>query len=301
MNIKQQLFSIDTAEAETRIAEPILTDSFHRNDSFLKISYKLQSSLDINTIINQFAKEIRRVVPCDGVHFTHDTENLQHSVGSARQNYCSYRLIIDNDILGDIKFSRHEAFTEDEILRLENLLCVLLYPLRNALNYLYALKSALYDPLTDLPNRGAFWTTMKRELGLAKRYGMNFSLLSLDLDHFKHINDTYGHQTGDKVLKTFANLLSDCIRNTDIAFRFGGEEFLILLGKTEAQGAVLLADRIRKTLQELTLCYENVNFNVTCSIGIATYVPGDNAESLLERADQALYRAKGEGRDRICI
>jgi len=123
--------------------------------------------------------------------------------------------------------------------------------------------------------------------------------MMLDIDHFKKINDTYGHLAGDFVLKEIAKIVKNLIRKSDICGRFGGEEFVILLPNTKLSGAMKLAERIRETIQNHTFDFNGKKINVTVSIGITSVGVNDSYESLISRADEALYEAKEKGRNRI--
>ena len=123
--------------------------------------------------------------------------------------------------------------------------------------------------------------------------------MMLDIDHFKKINDTYGHLAGDFVLKEIAKIIKDSIRKSDICGRFGGEEFVIVLPNTKLSGAMKLAERIRETIQNHTFDFNGKKINVTVSIGITSVGVNDSYESLISRADEALYEAKEKGRNRI--
>jgi diguanylate cyclase (GGDEF)-like protein/PAS domain S-box-containing protein len=162
---------------------------------------------------------------------------------------------------------------------------------------------AITDSLTSLYNRRHFFDLAEKELGRAKRYQHAVSLIMLDLDFFKNVNDTYGHLAGDMALKKVAQLIKDSIRQVDIAARFGGEEFVILLPETEIQQAVLLAERLRKNVRENPLILKNGTVDVSISIGISNKKAIDplSVEVLIHCADQALYEAKKLGRDQVRI
>lgn len=154
------------------------------------------------------------------------------------------------------------------------------------------------DPLTGLYNRRYLDSTMAREIARCKREGRPLSLMLIDIDHFKRINDAYGHQAGDAVLKNLAVSLQ--ARATDIACRYGGEEFLLLLPDMPGAVALERAELQRKAFAATTLAFGEFQIRATLSIGIATYpAHGASSEELVRRADQALYRAKAEGRNRV--
>ncbi len=158
------------------------------------------------------------------------------------------------------------------------------------------------DSLTGLLKHSRIKEQVDAELSRAIRSGENLSVVMLDLDHFKQVNDTYGHSAGDKVIKATAHLLRQRLRKTDAVGRYGGEEFVAVLPRCSGEEAQILMDDVRQRLRDITFSADQRNFNVTLSAGIAAYRPGvERAEQLLQEADAALYRAKGEGRNRICL
>jgi len=159
-------------------------------------------------------------------------------------------------------------------------------------------RDAMTDPLTGLLNRRALFD----QYG-SQPVGPHTAIIAFDLDSFKAINDRHGHAAGDKVLAEFADLCRQSIRDTDLAGRYGGEEFFILLPEIDLKTAILSAERIRMTVagHAFTL-RDNTVLNITCSLGIAMYLPDrDDLDKLLLRADQALYQAKHQGRNRCCV
>ncbi len=157
------------------------------------------------------------------------------------------------------------------------------------------------DPLTGLANRGSALAELQNRFGLSQRYGRPLSVVVCDLDHFKQVNDTYGHGAGDFVLHTFGERLIATLREADLAGRIGGEEFLMVLPETDLAGARPFAERLRKAIAATPIQLASGGLTVTCSMGIAERTGDDlNAGQLLARADAALYRAKGGGRNQVC-
>jgi diguanylate cyclase (GGDEF)-like protein/PAS domain S-box-containing protein len=164
------------------------------------------------------------------------------------------------------------------------------------------LRLAATDPLTGACNRREFMALSEREIGRAARYSHPVSVLMLDLDHFRRINDTYGHAAGDKVLQRFAMLCANGLRNVDVFGRWDGEEFAALLPETDIQGASVIAERLRRIVADNVLTVQDHKINFTVSIGVAECKPGDiGIDSAIGRADSALYDAKKAGRDRISV
>ena len=159
---------------------------------------------------------------------------------------------------------------------------------------------ARFDALTGVLSRRALLDVLDTEVERAKRYGSALACLMLDLDHFKKINDTYGHQFGDKVLHQIAQVISGHCRTNDFFGRYGGEEFLMVLPETRMDGATTFAERLRSAVAETSL--DRNEERITVSIGVAEWHNGDgSASNLIAQADQALLQAKAAGRDRIMI
>ena len=157
---------------------------------------------------------------------------------------------------------------------------------------------ARVDILTGLTNRRSFIESAHDFIARAKRCpNTNLYLLMIDIDHFKKVNDTYGHAAGDAVLIAVAKTLSDTIRTIDVVSRLGGEEFAALMENKESQGAIDLSERLRKAIENLVVVFEGQTIQITTSIGIAKWQPIDNLDSLLNQADNALYLAKKLGRN----
>lgn len=158
------------------------------------------------------------------------------------------------------------------------------------------------DVLTFLPNRRKIIVDLQEEVIRSNRYNTSLSISLLDLDHFKNINDTYGHTTGDEALRSVAARLREQIRHPDTIGRYGGEEFLIVLPNSEIKAAEEQAERLCQTIRALQIEANDHLFKVTISIGVAQYKIGhENWEGFLHRADEALYQAKNLGRDRWVI
>jgi diguanylate cyclase (GGDEF)-like protein len=140
---------------------------------------------------------------------------------------------------------------------------------------------------------------LEREVELSHRHGAPLSLIMLDVDRFKSINDRHGHMVGDMALKAIAKCTLSCIRESDIVFRYGGEEFCIALSNTSLAGARKLAERVRRALEILVVRTSGIRVHVTASFGVATLEENDDVAHLVAKADQSLYRAKELGRNRI--
>ena len=164
-------------------------------------------------------------------------------------------------------------------------------------------QQTIRDPLTGLYNRRFLEESLNREMARCKRSGCVFSLMMMDLDHFKRFNDTFGHDAGDSVLRSFAQALQENTREGDIICRFGGEEFVVVLPDTDRKGAVIRAERILKVVRALHVMHNDKTMGpITTSIGVALYPQdGETTKAIIQSADRALYSAKGAGRNRLMI
>ena len=163
-----------------------------------------------------------------------------------------------------------------------------------------AKKQLAIDPLTQIYNRGAFDETLERQLALASFSGQNLALILFDIDHFKWVNDTYGHPVGDQVLKVFAEcLVRSFPRRLDLVARYGGEEFAVILFDAEQAAVKRLIERALDRVRSLAIAAGQASISITCSAGYSTLRTDDTAAELVGRADHSLYQAKGDGRDRV--
>lgn len=221
------------------------------------------------------------------------------SESQANQSLC-VPLIAQGEAIGLLSFSNVTSATAPSRAYLELMaealgLALANQRLRNAL-----LEKALFDSLTGLRNRHHLDDALHTQMNLAVRNGTPLSCLMIDIDHFKAINDSYGHEAGDLVIKSVAAIIQRAVRDIGMAFRYGGEEFLVLLGGTDEQTAMVCANDIYNSVHLLTLRYGLAEIGqIDVSIGIASYPQHTQSDSLLRAADAALYRAKELGRSRI--
>ena len=275
---------------------PLLSDAVK-----LRIATTLQSSLHVRDVIKGFADEARRVVRGVSVRYRNRSHKVAVESGTSELNRYTYELNLVGRSLGQITFSRGKPLTDSEQATLEVVLCSLVHPLRNALQYESALKVALKDPLTGVNNRASMGAHLKHHISLAARQSTPLSLLIIDVDHFKSVNDQFGHIVGDVTLTQVAKSIVGCTRTSDGVFRYGGEEFIVVLPSTDAEGAERLAERIRETIEAMRVDAVADDVSITASVGVAHLLDGESQNELLQRADDMLLAAKRNGRNRVVV
>lgn len=257
----------------------------------------LQRSLNLTEVLNSFYQLLREVVPVAGMDYRHIEQSFTHSMGTARAHTCQYSLNYSGHKLGVLTLSRAKRFSDIELKWIEAAIGLLGAPLHNAILYREALQNSLCDSLTGVGNRAALEAALKREYILATRNHQVLSLIVADLDHFKMVNDRHGHSTGDRALQHMVKCAKQALRQTDQTFRYGGEEFVIILSNTNHDSAMLVAERVRIQLESTMLDIAGIKIPLTVSLGVATLKNDDTQETIFERADSAMYAAKQYGRN----
>ncbi|VAW95358.1 hypothetical protein MNBD_GAMMA23-979 [hydrothermal vent metagenome] len=265
----------------------------------LKLAGLLQTSLELDTVLNYFLDAVNHLIRFDGAQFTNNEFSYEFQYGKNERHSCTYRLRLGEELLGELSFSRKKRFAEAETNQLETILCQVLYPVRNAILYKRAVVSSQVDPLTGTNNRAAFDSAIEKEVERSHRHHMPLSLAVIDIDFFKQVNDNYGHSTGDNVLRKVTEVIKDTLRASDELFRYGGEEFTVILNGTDSDGAANVAERIREEIENTYFEHEGGTIPLTVSIGISSLTTRDDAKRLFNKADAALYRAKETGRNKI--
>jgi diguanylate cyclase (GGDEF)-like protein len=283
-----------------RPAAELITDN-GRLSAALRLNTVLQTTLDIQALMKLFADELSLHLGYDGLTYQNAAREIEIAFGKAGRHSCCYRLLVGDEDFGEITLKRRRKFLENETQLMEHLLCGLVYPLRNALLYLDAVRAAHKDPLTGTSNRAALDNILPREVELSRRHRSALSMIVMDVDKFKSINDHYGHAAGDEVIKAFCQVVNQVIRKTDMLFRYGGEEFVVLLSNTGREGALLLAERIRREIERMKIRIGAHPVPVRVSLGVASLHGNEDGQSLFDRADAALYQAKSTGRNRVCL
>lgn len=265
----------------------------------VKISSVLQTTLEIEQLVTLFSQQIKPAIPHDGFSYHNDPLGLAVHFGKKCKHQSQYRLLVNGDPLGEISLHRSWEFSAEDNKIFEYTLCGLVYPLRNAIKYRQALYAAHKDALTGVNNRSTLEENLNREVKLATRYNRHLSMIVLDIDNFKAINDNYGHSFGDTVIVETVKRIMTCIRSTDIVFRYGGEEFVILLSNTDIEGATFLAERIRQAVCDSPISDEKNQSLVTISLGTTEFRKGEINADFFTRADAAMYEAKHNGKNQV--
>lgn len=265
----------------------------------LQLATALQTSLDIDALIGIFSQQLATMVGHQGVQFLNQTLGIDVTIGESGGHRTAYALDVAEASLGELGVFSAEALPASQEKIVQAFVEGLRYPLRNVLMYREAVSASARDPLTGVNNRSSFRNVLDREVELSHRHGVPLSLIMLDVDRFKSINDKHGHMVGDRALQAIAECMLSCIRDSDILFRYGGEEFCIALSNTNLAGARKLAERVRRAVEILVVRTSGVRLHVTASFGVAALEEHDDAEQLVEKADHSLYRAKALGRNRI--
>jgi diguanylate cyclase (GGDEF)-like protein len=219
--------------------------------------------------------------------------------------FVSIPLMIENEIIGVLNLNDNEKgfFNVGDLDFTLNVSEFVALSISNALLFEKVEKLSVTDGLTGLDNHQQMQSILKNEVFRCQRYSSSLSVIMMDIDHFKNVNDTYGHQKGDDILLDFASTMKKFCRSNDVAARYGGEEFVLVLPETKVKGAVYIAERIREEMASQTFHHKGKDFNVTVSCGIAEFDTNliKSPADLIKVADEALYKAKHEGRNRTIV
>ena len=219
--------------------------------------------------------------------------------------FVSIPLMIEKEVVGVLNINDvgQDPFDVNDLDFILNLSEFIAMSISNAVLYEQTSKLAVTDGLTGISNRTNMEQSLLNDFGRSMRYNSPLSIVLLDVDHFKDVNDSYGHQKGDEILVTFASILKKFCRANDIAARYGGEEFLMILPQSNAQGAFKIAERVREEIMKMSFVGNDSKFSVTTSCGVAElnrdYIK--NTDQLINVADNAMYEAKNSGRNKTII
>lgn len=268
-------------------------------DVLTRLTRRLSTTLSLEKQLAILADELGSVVPFDTLNYRHriGKQDFVYATGMGGPHRCEYRLSLEGANYGTLVLHRRERFSEQELEGVEMILGAAICPMRNACQFIAIEQASLTDSLTGIPNKRAMDGDLQRAGLLSDRHGEPYSLILCDLDHFKSVNDTHGHVIGDHLLQIVAAELEQAVRTSDSIYRFGGEEFAILLPHTPEEAAKDVAERIRKAIAAIRVDAGEKILWVTASCGVATFLPKETTQEWLARADDALYRAKHQGRN----
>jgi len=267
------------------LANSISSDSNNHSN----LLEQLQTTLDLEKLLDIFAMEAARFIKFSGLYFKSKMVCKTLRGSRKAKNERQFELKLNDEFIGTISYSIDKPISMRHFKDLQRIHQIILYPLKNALQYHQAMQLAMQDSLTGLGNRRYFDEQLKRAMHNANRHHAQVGLVLGDLNKFKAINDTYGHSTGDQVLFQFANILRTCIRDSDSIFRFGGDEFAIIVENASEYALDIIQNRIDSSLKSNALL---AKYQVGCSLGTTFMNRADSEHTLFERADQALYRQK---------
>lgn len=298
----KNLTPIQTATAKpARLAalKQSFQDWMSSSDPVVRLSRRLATTLSLDTQLTVIAEEFTALVPFDAMQYRHRIANRDFVffTGKGGPHHCEYRLSVEGQLYGTLAFHRRQRFSEEELAGLEMLISVSACHLRNACHHIAIERAALTDSLTGIGNKRALESAMAQAGALADRQGAAWSLILCDLDHFKQVNDNHGHVIGDHILVKTAEQLERAVRTSDTVYRFGGEEFAVLLPHTGEKEAREVADRIRELVESIRVDGGATPLTVTASCGVAMHLVDEAPDHWLARADEALYRAKAQGRN----
>jgi diguanylate cyclase (GGDEF)-like protein len=258
----------------------------------------LQATLDPQHLLELALSAVQARLPVSGLEFWSNQGGNRLRTGNTAAQVVRLELVAERHPLGSLQVFHAQPLDTGQAVLLEDLLSGLVYPLRNALSYGEAVELASHDPLTGVQNRRAMNQALLREVELAQRQKTRLSMLVIDADEFKRFNDRFGHSFGDEVLRKLADTTAATVRRSDLLYRFGGEEFVVLAAYTDIQDACLLAERIRARIAQIDTVADQ-HIRLTVSIGVSMLAENDSPKDLLQRADDAMYRAKRNGRNRV--
>lgn len=255
---------------------------------------QLQTTLDVEQLLSIYLSAITAQYKINSVELDTYHGKFKASNGHTSSQTMTLPIRINDRLMGRISYFSERPITDILMSSLTSYQKKLIYPLRNGLAFWQLQQMALQDPLTGIGNRAMYDDAIARKVQHAARFKETFVLMLLDLDNFKKVNDTHGHLMGDEILTNFVTLVEQSLRGTDQVFRFGGDEFAILLEKEGLTAAHIVAARINHAISQSAIFNK---YNVSTSIGCACFNENDTPTDLFARADKALYAAKDAGKN----
>lgn len=287
------------SEANADKSKQILqADAFvgEKHDLKMQLTEALQYTLNLNLLLNIFLEKVSTVVRLDGIHYMNEDADVTATIAKQATHSCGYRLITNEDNLGEIVFKRSKKFTEKELSILETLLSTLIHPLRNALLYSAAIKAAFADPVTGVGNKTHMLVNLEREIDLAKRHNQPLSVLMIEVDSLGKSASKALIKQSRLALTDLAQRIVQLSRATDAIYRYDSGCFMAILSNTDRAGAHVMAKRISQSAHDQVLVEDNQEVQkLTLSVGMAVMTGTDSSASLIDRAVKALNNAKKRG------
>jgi diguanylate cyclase (GGDEF)-like protein len=286
-------------QLEARLAE-LEAERGRLRDAITRFGEALAATHDINQLLRVIVEAAVEATDANGARLLADDGTfVETGDPDSEGERLEFGLTAGRTTFGTLTISG-DSFDDDQRLAAGSLASHAAIALENARLHRIVERQALVDGLTGIANRRQCEDALTAEIARAERLGSTLTLVLADLDDFKTVNDAHGHAVGDDVLRKFAAALRSTVRDSDLAGRWGGEEFLLLLPGADATGGALLADRVRAAFSERSFAgRDGESVNVTCSFGVAQHRPGDDERELFASADRALYRAKRAGKNRV--
>lgn len=287
--------SLPSAPSYAAVATDEYWQTLPTNDSQSLLA-QLQTSLDLREQLQFFSMAAGNILPLKGVELQTAVGEFNAPGSSPSEYQHRSLLMLKEQCLAKIQYGSDFPFTPLVCKQLQAIEVEWLYPLRNALVVTRLQQMAMKDTLTGLGNRRFFDDSLDKAVRLASRLQQRCAVILLDLDNFKQVNDDFGHSSGDDILVAIAEAMNSTLRCTDSLFRFGGDEFAVLLTADDVASAELIAHRLVKAINRHHRCQQ---FGVTASAGIAILQAEQSPRELFQQADKALYAAKEAGKNRV--
>ncbi len=287
---------------EENVIEPFwgLEQSRNGTDQFALNQFiqKLLTTIDLDTLIEMYYQQLKASLQLCALKIQFQDSQLYLGKDIKNSHTKTLNCMNMNSAVAVISYMFRDPMSIRDWQMLQSMHINFCYPLKNALEHHKVKQFAMKDALTSLGNRASYDDSILRLMCQSERQCPPFGLLVLDMDNFKQVNDNYGHQEGDNVLVAAAQTILSSLRESDFAFRFGGDEFCCLLPDSDTSTNRLIAERILSAIASQPLLNKH---RVTCSVGASTYQRVDSQLGIFSRADEALYRAKQSGKNQVCV
>jgi len=291
--LQSDLDLLSKSSLQIKKQNKFLEESAEKTIALYDVTKDICRSLDEEKVFVFFKERISRYIPISDCRFLREGDDLGQVKG-----YDLATLVIDKKPVGYLAADGIKAEDKEKFQILAEQFSL---GIKRAFLYKKVQELSITDGLTQIFSRRYFLERFEEEFNRSKKFGFNLSFLMVDIDHFKEVNDSYGHLVGDAILRDVSRVIKDNIRQIDFMGRYGGEEISLALAETDKNQARFAAERIRKAIESRDFRVYDEDLKVTISIGIATFPDGvKDTHSFIEKADRALYQAKDSGRNKVC-